>query len=45
MSLLVMAVVESEVVGSIDMQSISPAASFASIYETCWLGSFCTGAI
>src|SRR5262245_36671554 len=43
--LLVMAVTESEVVGSMAMQSMAPAASLASIWETCWLGSVCTGAI
>ena len=35
MSLFTMAVVESDVVGSIEMQSISPAASLASICDTC----------
>ena len=44
-SLLVIAVMESELTGSIEMQSISPAASLASIWLTCWLGSFWTGAI
>ena len=34
-SLLTIAVVELEVTGSIEMQSISPAASLASICETC----------
>ena len=44
-SLLVMAVIESELTGSMTMQSISPAASLASIWLTCWLASFWTGAI
>ena len=42
--LSVIAVVELEVVGSIEMQSISPAASLASICDTWALASVCTGA-
>ena len=34
-SLLTIAVVESEVTGSMEMQSMAPAASLASIWETC----------
>ncbi len=44
-SLLTIAVVASEVVGSIEMQSICPAASLASICDTCSFGLVCTGAI
>jgi hypothetical protein len=42
---LAIAVKPSDVAGSIEMQSIAPAASFAWICDSCWLRSVCTGAI